>query len=815
MPHGHCYLWKPSLVSLHLVSDILIGIAYLGISFILYTLVRRVRLPFSGAIIAFGIFIAACSATHFMEVLTLWKAEYWWAGFIKAITAVASIATCLYLIRLKPKILEMVRSVSLSNERKVKLERAHNELELLYERIKQLDELKTRFFSNVSHELRTPLTLILGPLQKLLSEGKFDEGERRSLIIAERNSRLLLKQVNDLLDISKIDAGKMKLNYSEADLISILKVVAGYFQGLADEQKIKFDIDLLDESGKRPTVLTAQVDVNKFEKILVNLLSNAFKFTPGFGQIHVYIRSEGGFAKLGVEDSGPGVSPELGKVIFDRFRQGDESNSRKFEGSGLGLSIVKEFVDLHHGQVSVGRSSLGGACFRVALPLQASAGASIEKSGSFVASYFPVEINKALARSDSRLEKKTMGLVLVVEDNFEMSEFISDTLSETHRVIQARNGAEALELIQRNPPDLIVTDVMMPLMSGDAMIRGIRKFSEFDLIPIIVLTAKADKELRVSLLKKEVQDYLVKPFHREELQSRVGNWMMVKKSRDALKAEVLGATNDLLSLTQMVALQKKDLVFALDGAKEARREAEDANRAKGDFLKLVSHELRTPFAIVDLAIARLQRHPSERLTSQQSLLINQIASTSKHAESLIESILQYSRLESGKVALKIEDFDVPSLVSQSVKTFEKVAREKKIGLRVRIKNAKTQMSTDPLLVRVILDNLISNAIKFTIQGSVEIQIEEQNSEYRLTVFDTGPGISQEDQGRIFKPFQQLGSLNKSKAPGMGLGLALVRKIVSLLHGEIRIDSQLGVGSRFILTLPVKIKEMQTFGQAVG
>jgi signal transduction histidine kinase len=245
IPHGHCYLWRPGLVWLHAASDSLIALAYVAISATLAYLVHKTRqdIPFHWMFLAFGSFIVACGSTHFMDVWTLWRPNYWLAGGLKLITAVASVTTAFTLPPLVPKALALVQEAKLSEERRLHLETANQELAALYDKLKELDHLKTQFFANVSHELRTPLALILGPTEKLLTTGELNEEQRDDLEVVERNARLLLKQVNDLLDVSKLEAGKMDINYAEVDLTQLVRLTAANFDGLAQERQISFAIE--------------------------------------------------------------------------------------------------------------------------------------------------------------------------------------------------------------------------------------------------------------------------------------------------------------------------------------------------------------------------------------------------------------------------------------------------------------------------------------------------------------------------------------------------------------------------------------------
>ncbi|MDP9348973.1 MAG: sensor histidine kinase, partial [Gemmatimonadota bacterium] len=255
------------------------------------------------------------------------------------------------------------RNITEKKQAEAEIARKNQELEQLLARIRELDELKSQFFANVSHELRTPLALILGPADRLLSNGeKLTPPQRRDVEVVRRNASMLLKQVNDLLDLAKLDAGQMTLAYARVDLAELVRRTAGHFDALAPERQISFVVDA-------PDRLDAEVDPEKMERVLLNLLSNAFKFTPEGGRVKCELRlAEDRLALLSVRDSGPGVRPELRRAIFERFRQGDGGSNRHFGGTGLGLSIVKDFVELHGGTTGVTDAPGGGALFLVEVP---------------------------------------------------------------------------------------------------------------------------------------------------------------------------------------------------------------------------------------------------------------------------------------------------------------------------------------------------------------------------------------------------------------------------------------------------------------
>jgi len=612
MTHEHCYLGINSLVVMHFSSDLLIGLSYVAISLTLTYLVYRARrdMPFHWVFLAFGLFIVACGSTHFIEVWTTFNAPvYWFAGYLKLITAVASVATALVLPPLVPRTLALVQAAKLSDVRREELETANRELAEVYGKIKELDELKTQFFSNVSHELRTPLALILAPAQKLLSSEELNHTQRQSLETIDRNARALLKHVNDLLDISKMEAGKMKLVYTEIDLAQLVRLAAAYFESFAAERRINFSLDV-------PAALRAEGDAEKLQRVLINLFSNAFKFTPDGGEIRCALReAESGRAIIEVRDSGPGIAPELREAVFERFRQAEGGASRRFGGTGLGLSIAKEFVELHGGRISVGDAPEGGAQFNLDLPRAAAAGVEVasrplseasevmreaaeQALGAIETEQMQLGIRQqqpedaeasaengqqsappSRRREDDETERSAARpsvadlslapLVLVVEDNAEMNRFVADELRGDYRVATAFNGHEGIEQALALRPDLILSDVMMPEMSGDEFVRELRTHSELADVPVCMLTAKADEALRVQLLRAGVQDYLMKPFVSEELRARVENLIVMKRTRAALQRELDSQHHDLLKLADEVSLRRRGMEAALAAQRQS------------------------------------------------------------------------------------------------------------------------------------------------------------------------------------------------------------------------------------------------------
>lgn len=419
-----------------------------------------------------------------------------------------------------------------SDEARVLAEYSKEKITRLYRKTLELDELKSQFFANVSHELRTPLTLIMAPLERRLATANMSSDDRAATEMMLRNARLLYRHVSDLLDTSKLEAGAMHAEYARINLVELTRVMFANFDVIARERRINYRIDV-------PTELPVEADSEKVQRILLNLLSNAFKFTPDGGRIEVRLYAADEKAVIEVQDNGPGVPSELRLAVFERFRQVEGKTTRHHGGTGLGLAIVREFAHLHGGSAAVGDAPGGGALFSIRLPLKAPAGTPIAATQHQLDTIISNQIVEDLATCPAAASTRAMvgvqdaPLVLVVEDNADMNAFIADILKPHYRVASAFNGLAGLEKAQVLAPDLILADVMMPEMSGDEMVMELRRKPEMANVPIIMLTAKADDELHIKLLHAGVQDYLAKPFNVEELLARVGGLLKERQRMDS------------------------------------------------------------------------------------------------------------------------------------------------------------------------------------------------------------------------------------------------------------------------------------------
>jgi adenylate cyclase len=404
------------------------------------------------------------------------------------------------------------------------------------EQLLELDRQKTEFFQNISHEFRTPLTLTIGPLESAVAQNQGLSPEQAA--IALRNSRRLLRLVNQLLDLQRLDAGRMQPSFRPCDLVEFVSQTVDTFHPYCDKKGIHVTTQLV----ACPQVY---LDLEKFDKVLYNLLSNAMKFTPEGGSITVTLQPAGDHCLLKVIDTGIGIRPDQIPHLFERFRQAEGSANRSYEGSGLGLALVKELVELHGGQVSVESTYGSGTTFTVWVQT-GTAHLPVDQVIGVQAELQPRRAAVELADIETELQDEAIGeseiaaetsadadasRVLFVDDNPDLRTYVSGILHEQgYRVLTARNGAEGLRVTQAHRPHLIITDLMMPLVSGLDLIRMIREDEDLKGTPVILLTAKADEDTRIEGVERGADAYLSKPFSDRELLAEVRNLLALKQN---------------------------------------------------------------------------------------------------------------------------------------------------------------------------------------------------------------------------------------------------------------------------------------------
>ena len=503
--HGYCYLWVPSLVAAHMLSDLAIGVSYVAISVTLVYLVWRTRqgLPFTWVFVAFGAFIVACGATHFMEVWTLWSPVFWLSADVKIITAIASVATAIALPPLVPKILTLVEDARLSDQRRIELEQIRAELErrvrertadlaAALKRAEEANRAKESFLATVSHELRTPLNAILG-WADVLQRRPDPQLVPRAIPVIKRNALAQARMVGDLLDISSITAGKMRLEMRATDFGNVVEAAVDVVRPAADAKRVALEV-----SGTEPGVIV-HGDAERLQQVVWNLVSNAVKFTPEQGRVTVRLdRTGSNQARLTVSDTGAGIAAEFLPAVFDRFTQADASPTRVHQGLGLGLAIVRHLVELHGGIVRAVSEGPGrGSTFIVELPLYSAAAA-----------------RKAADEGRPGSASLHGRRVLVIDDDTDSRDAIAAMLEMAGAETAAAESAEAgLAQLRSSRFDALVSDIAMPEKDGLTLIREIRAQAEAEVreIPAVALSAYAREEDRARALAAGFHRHVAKP----------------------------------------------------------------------------------------------------------------------------------------------------------------------------------------------------------------------------------------------------------------------------------------------------------------
>lgn len=398
------------------------------------------------------------------------------------------------------------------------------------QRHKDLSDAKTRFFANISHELRTPLTLLLGPIHTLLKDKRLTENQTRLLNMADKSGKQLEQLVNEILDLRKLEQGRMQLQFAPTNLRAFVGTYAAQFESLAERKEIDFSVHL---PGSSTNLL---LDREKVRQIMFNLLGNAFKFTPKGGRIELSVSVEAGRLRMRVSDNGAGIHPDDLPHVFDRYFQSGRPNKTAEGGTGIGLALCKEYTQLFAGNISVESIYGSGSIFSLSFPVESSterASHGVEAADTTLLSLTqPVLVPSVLSA-----EKPTL---LVVEDNFDLQDYIRSILQEKYHVITTENGRTALDEIAANAqkqPALILTDLMMPVMDGYQLLETLKSNDSTRHIPVIMLTARADARDKLKALRIGVDDYLTKPFEEEELLVRIENLLQNRAVRQNAATE--------------------------------------------------------------------------------------------------------------------------------------------------------------------------------------------------------------------------------------------------------------------------------------
>jgi signal transduction histidine kinase len=664
---------------------------------------------------------------------------------------------------------EMEREVI---NRSRELAAANRDLRDANARLGELDAAKTAFFNNVSHEFRTPLTLMLGPLEDSLADAADPLGSRQKarVELALDNALRLLKLVNALLDFSRLEAGRMSASYAPLDIAELTGELAAMFESAAGKAGIRLVIDCPRLSEP------AWVDRDLWEKIVPNLVSNAFKFTHA-GEITVRVREEAARVVLEVADTGVGIPEAERARIFERFHRVAGARGRTNEGTGIGLALVRELVELHGGRVSVESEVGRGTTFRVEIPkgfAHLPAHAVSEKAAdagkgrdaaahAAEAARWSRPSAKAPSAPDAAALKPASpprAQVLVVDDNPDLREYLRGLLTPVYEVATASDGLAALEAVRARRPDLVVSDVMMPRLDGFGLVRELRADPSTAFLPVILLSARAGEESAIEGLHAGSDDYLVKPFSARELLARVRTHVELARMRRAWTLEL-----------------------------------EHANRELDAFSYSVSHDLRAPLRAIDGFSQALLEHGAASLDEEGRRHLQRVRAGARRMAELIEDLLGLARIS--RRELTRQAIDLSPIASRIAA--ELAGRHPDRAVQVLIEES-LPATADAGLATVLLENLMGNAWKFTgRRDAPRIEVGRLAGESRaFYVRDNGAGFDMAYASKLFAPFQRLHS--EAEFEGTGIGLATVLRIVNRHGGRVWAEGEPGKGATFYFTL---------------
>jgi signal transduction histidine kinase len=707
-------------------------------------------------------------------------------------------------------------------ERTAEIQEANRQLRAANEKLAELDHAKTAFFSNISHEFRTPLTLMLGPLEDALAKrDSRSPADRETLNMVHRNALRLLRLVNTLLDFSSIESGRIQAVYEPIDLAVLTADLASIFRSAVERAGITLNVDCA------PLSEPVYVDRDMWEKIVLNLLSNALKFTLQ-GGITVRLARADAMAELTVADTGIGIEPHELPHLFERFHRVHGAKGRTFEGTGIGLALVKDLIKLHGGSVSVASVYGRGSTFTLRLPLgtahlpadrigaSATPVATATGAAPFLEEslrWLPDRVQPAAATADVNVEglassaqrraelRSAAGTgagprprVLFADDNADLRDYVGRLLEAVYDVHAVADGEAALAAALAAPPDLVLSDIMMPGLDGFELLQALRKEPKTATIPVILLSARAGEESRIEGLEAGADDYLTKPFSARELVARVRtNLEMARSRRESVRLE------ERLKAEERTAEELREQAGVLEfWFRERTAELQRSNQALQDFAAIASHDLQEPLRKVNTFASMLKQKYCDSLGEPGTGYLERVLDANQRMQSLLTALLEYSR-----ISTKADPFVEVELT--------KVIHEVLSDLEVRIQGTGGEVhvgelpviQADPTQMRQLFQNLIGNGLKFHREEEkplVSILSSTSKRTFQIVVEDNGIGFEEQYLEKIFAPFQRLHGKN-SQYEGTGMGLAICKKIVERHGGSITARSEPGKGSKFLITLP--------------
>jgi signal transduction histidine kinase len=658
------------------------------------------------------------------------------------------------------------------HDARVDLDHTSGALRSALDQLKELDRLKGQFFANISHELRTPLTLILTPLEDM-RQG-VGRAQQKTLDVVRRNAERLLRLIDDLLELSRLDAGGLRLTVSETDLRALTSGVYENALATASSRSIKFEL------RADANVLCVSGDAHRLEIVLTNLVSNALKYTPDGGAVLLAIQHLPDGAQIDVSDTGPGIAEEDLPHVFERFFQVLRSDRRRAAGGvGIGLALAKELVELHGGRIWVNSSLEQGSVFSVFLPYgrehirpelierrqrerasdnaptplepwAGTTGATPRTAESGTTSSAPP---RGAPDTPILMRGRRRARIVLAEDQAELREFIGELLKVDYDVACAPDGARALELVRAQRPDLVISDVMMPELSGAQLCAQIKRDARLANTPVILLTARAGAEATLEGYAQGADDFVAKPFHPRVLRARVRAQLLLRK-------------------------------MALDLAEREKL------AAVGTLAAGILHEVRNPVNAILNAARVLSEGPVDADTARR--LLSVVGDCAARIHQLTESLDQHARpSDAGGGA--------PSDVAKGIDATLALLGHRLRDVEVRRDYGKRRVTRAPAgPVNQIFLNLLDNALNAGARTlAISIAEDRDAGQLRVSIEDDGRGVPSELRESIFDAFVSGGT------KGSGLGLYLSRCIAEQHGGALALCERPGApGALFTLSLPL-------------
>jgi signal transduction histidine kinase/HPt (histidine-containing phosphotransfer) domain-containing protein len=673
-----------------------------------------------------------------------------------------------------------------------------------------MDETKKQVFEHISSEFRTPLSLMLAPLESLLmgEHGRISPEQQQLLQLVHGNSVKLLQMVAGLNDIPKSQSGIFQVVRQPIDIAALTASVVQDFQPLAIRKKLDMQYT---QTGEQAVV---NIDRYLYERIAFNILSNAVKFTPEEGSVRVNLNVVVDRVTLTVSDTGCGITNLQEKLHSPEYRQFEDASSRRVEGLGLGLALVKEFTSMLGGTVDI-KSQVGLGTV-VVIDIIAP---PVEKPQDKAEAKGAVDRRslQSLNRTDPYLKinkdylrLKQLPQVLIAENNPQLAEYVSQLLSDLCQTRIAHTMEESLEVLYDWRPDLVLAAVNLQGVDGMALCREIKSKPETSVIPVVLLTALTQREDLLKGWEAGADEYLFKPFHPAELVTRVRSLLRGVQQRKRAQEQIERLNEALEKRVIELANANRELKSLATKLEQARDQALEASRFKSEFLANMSHEIRTP---INGVISMSDMLTRTALTKHQTDIAGIIRDSAGALLDIINDILDFSKIEAGKLELEILDFDLLPVIEGTTELVADQARAKGLSLMMYIApDVPRLFRGDPGRLRQILLNLLSNAIKFTDSGEVYVRASvdasnPEKSQIRISVTDTGIGMSQETVHRLFQPFTQADGSITRRYGGTGLGLSIAKLLTELLGGRIGVRSTEGKGSTFWVSVPLEHSKM--------